>query len=117
MGPPDTSFLFLLDDGAVDPVQDVVETSCDLRYRDGMYPIAPGFQPSLAPHVICPAGIVVVSWSVDLDDQARSGAIEIDDVGPDRVLAAEFPAINATAANPRPNEELSRIHRGTHTSR
>ena len=60
--------------------------------REAQDPEARHSEPAVASLVVRPLCRVVVRLSVEFDDDARLEADEVDDVPPDRALAAEFQA-------------------------
>jgi hypothetical protein len=52
----------------------------------------------------------MVYAAVDFDHQARLGAVEVDDIGIDGVLTAEFDASQPTVAQTFPQDTFSRGH-------
>src|SRR5207302_6477208 len=72
--------------------------------------IAVGLEPGLAAHVIgIPA--VVVARTVNLHDELRRGAVEVDVVLPDRLLPTELPSVEPSLPQANPDPELGSAHR------
>ena len=67
-------------------------------------PIALPFEPSRSHPIISLLQSMLAA--IDLDDKARSGSQEIDDVGSDSDLAPEFHAVDLAVAQPVPEPAL-----------
>jgi hypothetical protein len=52
--------------------------------------------------------LLAMTGPVDLDNQARCGAVEVGDVGADRMLATPARKVGLAAAKPQPQKNLGR---------
>lgn len=70
-----------------------LEVATHLSCRDAQDIQTPRLKPTVARSI--PIGPVthVVGYSVDLDRELHGGAIEVDDIGPDRMLPTKLQAL------------------------
>src|SRR2546426_7225219 len=108
---------FLLKKYAVNGPHHLVSMLVDIANRNPQDSKALCLKPGITALVICPPSVVIVRWTVDLDHEPGGRAIEVDEVGPDRMLAAEPPTINLPPAQAQPNSQLSPTHRLSEASR
>ena len=88
-----------------DSLQHSLNVVSDLLISDSQYPDAPQRQPIVAAPVIL--FLRIMDGTVDLYSETRFGAVEIEDVVAERVLATE-PDAERTATEPLPDGLLRR---------
>ena len=93
-----------------DGLHDAVEVVHDLARGYAQSKNALARHPGVAPRVV--QGLVAksVTFAIDLDRQVRAGAVEIEDVGTQRMLTAELQASLARVSQNQPQMHFRRRH-------
>jgi hypothetical protein len=91
-----------LDRHSHQPIRRVVKTAHKIAHGYSHNRYALRFQPFRSPQIALWPIAHVVSDSVNLNREARPRAIEIEHVGPDRVLTAKGGQVRASRAQPAP---------------
>jgi len=81
-----------------DRVQNIVESAIDFMIRKSNYPESVLLQKFSALGVVCAATIRSMLTAVQFNDKPCFEAYEIRDIGPNRLLAAEFESRELPAA-------------------
>ena len=82
----------------------------DVNISESQNAVALGLKPLGATVVVPNLLLVAVLIAVDLDDQLRLRAKEVDDVRADDLLATELEALDAAHAEQRPEATLGLCH-------
>jgi len=92
--------LLLLKQHTVDRVQYVRQAASDFGYRNPKHSVSLGLEPCLPAQVVCGARLVPMDRAVDFNRQSRSVTVEVDEIGPDRLLASELPTVDFAVTKP-----------------
>jgi hypothetical protein len=94
--------------GGLDISQDTFKITSDSLVGEAYDPVALRFQFLAAEDV--GFGLFMVDAAVDFDHQARRGAVEVDGIGIDGVLTAEFDASQPAVAQAFPQNSFCGCH-------
>jgi len=92
--------LLLLKQHTLDRVHYVRQTASDFGYRNPKHSVSLGLEPCLPAKVVCGARLVPMDRAVDFNRQSRSVTVEVDEIGPDGLLASELPPIELPSSEP-----------------
>jgi hypothetical protein len=87
-------------------IKDIVESAVDFMIRKTNYPESVHLQKFSAFGVVCGATIRSMLTAVQFNDKPCFEAYEIHNIGPNRLLAAEFETCELTAAQGKPQFAL-----------